>query len=234
MSAKKTSLFSISIFLFFACSAQTKQGVEFLQAKDFSIRMDSSKDAVILDVRTPEEFAKNRLANAVNFNWLDTDFEKNVSQIDKTSPVFVYCFSGARSKAAAEKMAVLGFTKVYALEGGLLKWEAAKLPEIKTALSSEGMSKAEFDKLILPGKTVLVDFYADWCAPCKEMEPFIHEIATENANNLVVLRINIDENPALADSLKVYAIPYLQVYKNQKLTWEKEGFTGKKDIQKHL
>ncbi len=231
---RKITLFSISFLLFFACFAQTGNGVEMLQAKDFSAKMDSTKGAVILDVRTPQEFEKNRLANAVNFNWLGDNFEKSISQIDKATPVFVYCFSGARSKAAAEKMAAEGFTKVYALDGGLLKWEAAKLPEIKTSLSSEGISKTDFDKLILPSKTVLVDFYADWCAPCKEMEPFLHEIANENSKDLILLRINIDENPALADALNIVAIPYLQVYKNQKLSWNKEGFTGKKDIQKHL
>lgn len=231
---KKVTLFSISFLLFFACFAQTGNAVEMLQANDFSAKMNSTKGAVVLDVRTPEEFAKNRLANAVNFNWLGNDFEKSISQIDKATPVFVYCFSGARSKSAAEKMAAEGFTKVYALDGGLLKWEAAKLPEIKTALSSEGMSKTDFEKLILPGKTVLVDFYADWCAPCKEMEPFLHEIANENSKNLILIRINIDENPALADALNIDAIPYLQVYKNQKLSWNKEGFTGKKEIEKHL
>ncbi len=231
---KKITLLSISFLLLFAGFAQTEHGVKFLQAKDFSTKMNSTKDAVILDVRTPQEFEKNRLANAVNFNWLGDDFEKSISQIDKSTPVFVYCFSGARSKAAAEKMAAEGFTKVYALDGGLLKWEAAKLPEIKTALSSEGMSKADFDKMILPGKTVLVDFYAAWCAPCKEMEPFLHEIAKENSKNLILIRINIDENPALADALNVQAIPYLQVYKNQQLFWDKQGFTDKKSIQKHL
>ncbi len=231
---KKITLFSISFLLFFSGFAQTEHGVEMMQAKDFSAKMNSTKGAVVLDVRTPEEFAKNRLANAVNFNWLGDDFEKSISQIDKATPVFVYCFSGARSKAAAEKMAAEGFTKVYALDGGLLKWEAAKLPEVKTALSSEGMSKSDFDKMLIPGKTMLVDFYAEWCAPCKEMEPFLHEIAKENSKDLILLRINIDENPALADALNIVAIPYLQVYKNQKLSWEKEGFTGKKDIKKHL
>ena len=66
------------------------------------------------------------------------------------------------------------------------------------------------------------------------MEPFLHEIANENSKNLILIRINIDENPALADALNIDAIPYLQVYKNQKLSWNKEGFTGKKEIEKHL
>lgn len=231
---KKILLIFGMFFFMITCFAQQGNIVIFLQPKAFATAMDTIKDAVILDVRTPAEFEKNRLEHAINIDWRGSDFEKGISQINTSTPVFVYCLSGARSKAAAEKMVADGFQKVYALEGGMLKWDEAKLPEIKTAFSSEGMTKNDFDKLIIPGKTVLVDFYAAWCAPCKEMEPFLHEIANENSKNVILLRINIDENPALADALKVFAIPYIQIYKNQLLTWENQGFTAKKTIEKHL
>ncbi|MBS1729424.1 MAG: thioredoxin [Bacteroidetes bacterium] len=231
---QKFSLLSCTVFLFVSCFAQIKNGVEFLKPNDFLAGMDTTVNALVLDVRTPEEFAKNRLNHAVNFNWLGSDFVNKISQIDKSTPVFVYCLSGGRSKAAAEKMAEVGFTKIYALDGGLLKWQAANLPEIKSQLSTEGMSKMDFEKKLISGKTILVDFYAEWCAPCKEMEPFLKELALENPGNLILLRINIDENPALADALNIHAIPYLQIYKEQKVSWEKQGFTDKKSIQLHL
>lgn len=214
--------------------AQQEKNVIFLPPKAFSNAIDSMKDAVIIDVRTPGEFEKNRIDHAVNIDWRGNDFEKEISQIDKSNPVFVYCLSGARSKAAAEKMIADGFQKVYSLEGGMLKWEEAKMPEIKTAFSSEGMSRNDFDKMILPGKTILVDFYAEWCVPCKEMEPFLNEIANENSKDVILIRINIDENPALANALKVFAIPFIQIYKNQQLSWENQGFTSKNIIEEHL
>ncbi len=64
-------------------------------------------------------------------------------------------------------------------------------------------------------KPVLVDFYADWCGPCKMIAPIIEEISDENAD-IEVCKLNIDENPELANQLGIMSIPTIVAYKNGK------------------
>jgi len=85
-------------------------------------------DAAIIDVRTPQEFSDGHLIHATNMDWNGDRFEAQVSTLDKSKPVFVYCYSGGRSAAAAKKMRANGFTEVYELAGGFSKWRDAKLP----------------------------------------------------------------------------------------------------------
>jgi thioredoxin 1 len=81
---------------------------------------------------------------------------------------------------------------------------------------------------------VLIDFYAEWCGPCRLMKPYLEEISKEMADKVVVIRINADDNQALCKELKIDALPVLQVFKNQKLTWSNIGFIDKKGVEKEL
>ena len=130
-----------------------------------------------------------------------------------------------------------GFTDVYEMEGGMMQWRSEKLPETRssaTKVTPSGMNRQAFDALINSDKTVLVDFYAEWCIPCKKMEPYLREISTDLKNTVVVIRINADENPDLCRELGINAIPVLQVYKNKKMTWTNTGFVEKEAVLKQL
>jgi thioredoxin len=96
------------------------------------------------------------------------------------------------------------------------------------------MDLASFKQLTKGDKIVLVDFYADWCLPCKKMEPFLNEIANEKKEKVTLIRINADEQSELCKSLKIDALPYLQLYKNEELLWEKVGFIDKMGIEKEI
>ncbi len=112
--------------LAFSCSqAQNKAS---LAPQEFATKLKQSGDATVLDVRTTEEFASGHLAQARNIDWNGENFEQQVVQLDKTKPVFVYCLRGGRSASAAAKMRSIGFKEVYELEGGIAKWQSAKLP----------------------------------------------------------------------------------------------------------
>lgn len=215
-----------------SCSnAQCQPGGTIFEAADFSKKLAACPDAVLLDVRTPEEFETGHLQNALNIDWNAADFSQKIASIDKSKPVFVYCLSGGRSGAAAEKMRADGFKTVVEMQGGMLKWRAAKLPETTgPAAKSGGMSQADFEALLKTEKLVLVDFYADWCAPCKKMAPFLDEIKNEMAEKVAVVRINTDHNPALAEALGVDALPTLLICKNGKTVWRNAGFLGKAEI----
>lgn len=82
-------------------------------------------NTVVLDVRTPEEYAAGHLEGAVNINFYEPDFHTRLETLDKTVPYAVYCHSGGRSGKALERMRELGFTSVMNLQGGIVAWQQA-------------------------------------------------------------------------------------------------------------
>ena len=81
--------------------------------------------AVILDVRTPEEFAAGHLPDAININVEASDFATKVAGLDESTETLVYCQTGNRSGVATDQMADLGFTDISDLQGGIEAWAAA-------------------------------------------------------------------------------------------------------------
>ena len=229
--------FSLSIFVLFflvSCSnLQSQNSKTNLSATEFSEKIKQLSDVPIVDVRTPEEFEKGHLVNAKNIDWNNDNFDSEIAHLDKSKPVLVYCLSGGRSSAAADKMRNDGFKEVYELKGGIMKWRAANLPET-TKNSSAGMSKVQFDALLNSEKLVLIDFYADWCVPCKKMKPYLEEISKEQADKVVLIRINADDNQGLCKELMIDALPVLQLYKNKSLVWNNQGFIEKEAVLKEI
>ncbi len=200
----------------------------YLSAIEFSAEIKKQKSLQLIDVRTPEEFAKGHLENAVNIDWNETDFGKLIEKFNKDTAVFIYCLSGGRSAAAADYLRNNGFKKVIELDGGIMKWRGANLPETSMdSNQSKGMSLAEYEKLLVSEKLVLVDFYADWCGPCKKMKPFLEEIKNEYSQEVTIIRINADDNQALCKQLKIDALPVLSIYKNEQKKWHHLGFIDK-------
>lgn len=224
------------IFLFNSCTnGQSTPSDPSVSANEFSKKITELPGASLIDVRTPGEFSQGHLKNAVNYSISTSEFENQIASLDKLKPVLVYCLSGNRSSSAVRYMRSIGFKEVYELNGGMMKWRAANLPETtdrKTA--SAGMSKQQFDNMLVTDKLVLIDYYADWCAPCKKMKPYLDEISRDMAAKVVVVRINTDENQALCKELKIDAIPVLQIYKNKTLIWTNTGFIEKEEVVKQL
>ena len=76
------------------------------------------------------------------------------------------------------------------------------------------VTAADFDQVVLKSSTpVLVDFWAEWCGPCRMVAPILEEIAGEYADKLTVAKLNVDENPKAAMDARVTSIPTLNVYK---------------------
>lgn len=226
-------------FVFQACNQQKSNSSEInngsFPAKEFKSAIEANASAPIVDVRTPEEFEKGHLSNSHNIDWNSNGFENKVIGFDHDKPIFVYCLSGSRSAAAAEKMRSLGFKQVIELEGGMMQWRAANFPETTALIAKPAeMSRQQFDEIITSEKLVLVDFYADWCAPCKKMAPYLDELTTEMADKVTVVRINTDDNQELASQLSISGLPTLLLFKNKTLLWKNEGYIEKEEVVKRL
>src|SRR5207237_10294602 len=100
-----------------------------------------------------------------------------------------------------------------------------------TAAPLMNLNEANFDKEITQNdQTVLVDFWAPWCGPCKMISPMLDEIATEKAGSVRVAKVNVDENQNLSVKYNVRAIPALLFFKNGQLRDQVIGMTSKQDL----
>ena len=87
-----------------------------------------------------------------------------------------------------------------------------------------------FQKLIQSPTPVLVDFYADWCQPCKVMNPIIQEVAKEVKGKARVIKVNIDKSQAASMEFNVNAVPTFIIFKNGKAIWRHAGMIDKRSL----
>ncbi len=99
--------------------------------------------------------------------------------------------------------------------------------------TTKAVTDASFTSDVLQSETpVLVDFWAEWCAPCKKVSPLLEEIATEMGDRVRIVKVNIDENPETARAYRVMSVPTLTVFKGGQPVQSVAGARPKGDLVK--
>lgn len=215
---------SLLLILFFvaatACTSVAQQPAN-IPVAEFQKGIQST-DIQILDCRTPAEYNSGHLKNALLADWTKKDeFISRTNALDKSKPVYAYCLSGGRSGQAAKYLTEKGYT-VYNLEGGIAAWKREGKP-LAEAVEVAPISMSSYQAMIPNNKTVLVDFGAEWCPPCKKMNPIIDSLAAQKPLNFSLVKIDGGDQTALSEQMKVAAFPTFIIYKNGKEVWRKTG-----------
>jgi rhodanese-related sulfurtransferase len=124
----KKLIASVAALIFLAgCSSTGSATTVNLNVSEFSQKI-AEPDVIILDVRTPEEFASGHIEGAINIDFNSGDFENEITRLNPSETYAIYCRSGSRSGKAASIMHLAGFHDVSNLSGGVIDWSNDGLP----------------------------------------------------------------------------------------------------------
>jgi thioredoxin 1 len=97
------------------------------------------------------------------------------------------------------------------------------------------INQDQFDQEVLKAQgPVLVDFWAEWCGPCRQLAPMLDELAGQHAGKVKVTKVNVDHNNELASKFGISAIPTMIIFENGQMKDQIVGLTSKKDLEKRL
>ncbi len=112
---KNSLLVFLVLLINFSCAQKAVNHITEFNPNDIG-------DAMLVDVRTPEEYAQGHIEMSVNINWFDPEFANKFDVIDKEKTIYVYCKVGGRSAKAQQRLTALGFKNVINLDGGYDAW----------------------------------------------------------------------------------------------------------------
>lgn len=102
-----------------------------LNVQEVNTLLDTDKEVVLIDVRTPEEYKQGHIEGSDLINFYGSDFQNEIAKLDKGKEYVIYCRSGGRSGKAVNMMQQMGFEKVHNMSGGILAWNRANLKTVK-------------------------------------------------------------------------------------------------------
>ncbi|WP_299224920.1 rhodanese-like domain-containing protein [uncultured Psychroserpens sp.] len=120
----------VFVILFASCKNDPQTEIIVVTPEEMKSLLEL-EDVQIVDVRTPEEYEHGFINNSQNIDFNSPTFDEDITRLDKTKPVILYCKSGGRSAKCSKKLQAAGFVKIYDLEGGITQWKFEGL-ELKT------------------------------------------------------------------------------------------------------
>lgn len=88
----------------------------------------------------------------------------------------------------------------------------------------------KFSEIINSDRPTLVDFFAEWCGPCKMMKPVFEELKSKMGNEITILKIDVDKSPKAAAAYQIQSMPTLLLFKNGKIKWRQSGVVTAKQL----
>jgi len=218
----------LTLFVFISVLVEgNAQSVQAVDAVKFKELIATTKDAILLDVRTPAEYSRGHIAGSTAIDISDPAFVTRINLLQKDNTILLYCLSGSRSYSAANYMSEHGFKKIYHLQRGLMDWNqrgfALEQSSQTVASNSTAFTGQSFGKLLKDNKVVLVDFNAVWCAPCKAMNPVIDKISTDFKGKAHIEKVDVEANTEIATAYQVQSIPGFLIFKDGKKVWSHNG-----------
>lgn len=227
----KKYLLYTALLVLVACRSNGQ--VKTFSVTEFEAALQSGQPQ-LLDVRTAGEFKSGHLAHALQADWLDKkQFAERTQYLDKSRPVLVYCASGIRSGDAAKWLYEHGFTQVANLKGGTSAWKLAGKPMDEAAAVAQ-MSRAAFQQAITASDIVLVDVGAEWCPPCKKMEPILAQLSKDLSEKFNLLKVDGGNDTDIIQLIKAESLPTFIVYKQGKEIWRKQGLVSLEELKEGL
>lgn len=217
-------------FFIIACKAQSPTTIG---APAFKKAIEASS-VQVLDVRTSGEFRSGHIANSLQADWNNPEqFKERADHLDKAKPVYVYCLSGVRSAAAAKWLREKGYS-VTELAGGINAWKSQGYPLEGKTSSTKQMSAEEYQAAINSNKIILVDIGAEWCPPCKKMEPVLASLQREYSDKFKLVKVDGGNDIEIMKMQNVEALPVFIIYKDGKEVWRKQGIVSKEELVSRL
>lgn len=226
---KNRFLVAIASLFFVACHSNAQN----IDANVFEQKLNAG-GAQVLDVRTAGEFIGGHLKNVLQADWTDREqFVERTKHLDKNKTLLIYCASGIRSAQAAAFLKQEGFREVINLQGGIAAWNAAGKPVVRQEGVAE-LSSTTFNATVANNQIVLVDVGAEWCPPCKKMEPVLETLSKELQGKFTLLKVDGGRDLTVMKEIGASVLPTFMVYKNGKLSWKKEGIVTLQELMDAL
>ncbi len=185
----------------------------------------------IFDVRTSGEYNAGHLHDALQADFTKKEeFNERVKYLDKDKPVYVYCLSGGRSTAAATWMRDNGFKEVVEMQGGIVAWKKAG-KALDGAKEAPQMAISTFREAVKAGKLVLVDVGAEWCPPCRKMEPVLQQFLQAN-KKVQLVKVDAGKDQEVMKAIDAATPPTFIFYKNGQEVWRKTGIVDLSELNK--
>lgn len=228
----RTLFFSLLLIL---ASVSYSQSYKNVGAEEFKSLLDK-KEGILLDTRTKQEYERGHIANAHLIDLRDQNVKNELLSLPKDKTLYLYCYSGARSRSVAAFLSQNGYTSIINLTRGIIDWNSKSYPLEKVSAHTATKQKdqysiEEFNNTIKSDVLVFVDFYAEWCAPCKQMMPMIDALKNEYNGKVKIVKVNSEASAELVKHLSVASVPYLVLYKNGQQVYSKSGKATKEELQ---
>jgi rhodanese-related sulfurtransferase len=226
---KNRFLVALASLFFVACHSNAQN----IDANVFEQKLNAG-GAQVLDVRTAGEFIGGHLKNVLQADWTDREqFVERTKHLDKNKTLLIYCASGIRSAQAAAFLKQEGFREVINLQGGIAAWNAAGKPVVRQEGVAE-LTSTTFNATVANNQIVLVDVGAEWCPPCKKMEPVLESLSKEFQGKFTLLKVDGGRDLTVMKEIGASVLPTFMVYKNGKLSWKKEGIVTLQELKDAL